>query len=79
MVKNKYGKRFLVKNGKEEPFPRHSKRNIAFSTRSFMLIILKFTVIIRKNVVLFNGKRNIRKNVLGKKWYWGTVSLALQK
>jgi hypothetical protein len=74
-----YGKRFLVKNGKEEPFPRHSKRNIAFSTRSFMLIILKFTVIIRKNVGLFNGKRNIRKNVLGKKWYWGTVSLALQK
>jgi hypothetical protein len=78
MVKNKYGKVFLVKNGTGEPFHRHSKRKIAFSTRSFMLIILKFTVLIRKNVVLFNGKRNIRKNVVGEKWYWGTDSLALQ-
>jgi hypothetical protein len=34
---------------------------------------------IRKNVGLFNGKRKIRKRVLGEKWYWGTVSLALQK
>jgi hypothetical protein len=54
MVKEIFGKMYLVKSGTGEPFHWLSRSKIDFFTRNFMVFIMKFMAQIRKMGV-FNG------------------------
>jgi hypothetical protein len=76
--KRKICKSVMVKSGTGKTYSRHSNREIVFCPGIFVVLILKLMVQIRKNVVIFSGKRKMKNRLLGKKWYWKNHSLVHQ-